>query len=136
MPLQASCFEQSAQCLSSLGIHSLTSLHPAYILCLAAWVLCVFYIQHTLFSCRRNLPVIAYEAVELNMTAAVDKELNLLQHIRDFNIDAFLKSLGYTSQQAGSDVIMRPPSTSNIDAAPGARLAGRRRMLALPPRKR
>jgi hypothetical protein len=34
--------------------------------------------------CRRNLPVIAYEAAEVNMAAAVDKELNLPQHVRDF----------------------------------------------------
>jgi hypothetical protein len=78
--------------------------------------------------------VIAYEAAEVNMAAAIDKELNLPQHIRDFNVDAFLKSLGYTSQQAGWDVIMRPPSKT--DAAPGTALAGRRRILALPPRKR
>jgi hypothetical protein len=76
--------------------------------------------------------VIAYEAAEANMAAAIDKELNLPQHIRDFNIDAFLKSLGYTSQQAGWDMIMRPPSTP----ARAATVSGRRRILAIPPRKR
>jgi hypothetical protein len=78
--------------------------------------------------------VIAYEAAEVNMAAAIDKELNLPQHIRDFNIDAFLKSLGYKSQQAGWDVIMQPPSKP--DAVSESALAGRRRILALPPRKR
>lgn len=77
---------------------------------------------------RRSLPVIAYESMELNMAAAIEQELNLPQHVRDFNIDTLLKSLGYTTQPAGSDVIMRPPGKPVIP--------GRRRVLAMPPHRR
>jgi hypothetical protein len=83
-----------------------------------------------LLCCRRSLPVIAYESQELQMAAAVDKELNLPQHVRDFNIEAFLKSLGYTTQNAGYDNIMWPPGKQPAAAK------GRRRLLAMPPHRR
>lgn len=80
---------------------------------------------------RRNLPVIAYEAVEVGMAAAVDKELHLPQHVKDFNIETFLRSLGYKMEtKAGADDIALPPG-----AAAPAQAAGRRLQLALPLRR-
>ncbi|WIA14043.1 hypothetical protein OEZ85_002599 [Tetradesmus obliquus] len=83
---------------------------------------------------KRNLPVIAYEKQELAMAAAVDAELHLPQHVKDFNVEVFLKALGYTTQDAGYDNIMWPAGRQW--GTSGATATGRRRMLALPPRRR
>jgi hypothetical protein len=86
---------------------------------------------------RRNLPVVAYESVEQHFINAVDTELKLPQHVKDFNIENYLKSLGYTVQQFGSDSIGNPPA-GNATAG-GRRMlqnGSRRRVLAVPPNRR
>jgi hypothetical protein len=73
------------------------------------------------------------------MATAIDAELQLPQQVKDFNVDTFLKSLGYSIQQlANEDVIARPPANGNTPAG-GRRMLqsdSRGRLLALPPRRR
>uniref|UniRef100_A0A383W593 Methyltransferase FkbM domain-containing protein n=1 Tax=Tetradesmus obliquus TaxID=3088 RepID=A0A383W593_TETOB len=86
---------------------------------------------------KRNLPVVAYESVEAGMATAVDAELQLPQHVKDFNVDTFLKSLGYTTQVFGSDNIGTPPANATAGGRRRMLQGGsRRRILAVPPNRR
>lgn len=87
--------------------------------------------------------MIAYEAAEAHMANALDAELKLPQHVKDFNIDTFLKSLGYSIQKVGAaDNVGRPP-VGNTHTQPGGdhgrRMlqSGRRsRLVGMPPSRR
>jgi hypothetical protein len=77
-------------------------------------------------ACRRNLPVIAYEAIEAAMASGIEADLHLPQHVKDFSIEQFLQSLNYTISE-GLDSI----------AMPGGKVLGRCRLVAwTPPRRR
>ncbi|WIA40189.1 hypothetical protein OEZ86_013579 [Tetradesmus obliquus] len=84
---------------------------------------------------KRSLPVIAYEAAERGAAAELDTLLNLPQHVRDFRIEEFLASLGYSVEKTTWDNIARPPG-KHAAAAAGGGGGGRRSVLALPPRRR
>jgi hypothetical protein len=72
------------------------------------------------------------------MATAIDAELKLPQHVKDFNMDAFLTSLGYSIQQVGSEDMMGLPPTGSATARGRKVLQGvsRRRVLATPPSRR
>jgi hypothetical protein len=68
----------------------------------------------------------AYEDAVAAFTSGVEADLHLPQPVKDFSIEQFLQSLGYTVQTAGGDSMASPPSK-----------AGRRRLVAwMPPHKR
>jgi hypothetical protein len=60
------------------------------------------------------------------MASGIEADLKLPQHVKDFNIETFLQSLGYKMEQSGPDSIAMPPGK-----------AGRRKLVAwMPPHRR